>query len=62
MRHKRTSARLPRGAPAVSRRGLTTAENGRRREGQYFSVGTITLRDSIIMIPRVASPITVQAP
>ena len=28
--------------------------------GIYFSVGTITLHDSIIMIPRVASPITVQ--
>jgi len=28
--------------------------------GIYFSVGTITLQDSIIMIPRVASPITVQ--
>jgi Flp pilus assembly protein TadG len=27
--------------------------------GIYFSVGTITLHDSIIMIPRVASPITV---
>src|SRR5579871_197847 len=28
--------------------------------GLYFSVSTMTLRDSIIMIPRVASPITVQ--
>jgi Flp pilus assembly protein TadG len=28
--------------------------------GIYFSVGTINLHDSIIMIPRVASPITVQ--
>jgi Flp pilus assembly protein TadG len=28
--------------------------------GIYFSVGPITLHDSIIMIPRVASPITVQ--
>jgi Flp pilus assembly protein TadG len=28
--------------------------------GIYFSVGTLTLHDSIIMIPRVASPITVQ--
>ena len=28
--------------------------------GIYFSVGTITLHDSIMMIPRVASPITVQ--
>jgi Flp pilus assembly protein TadG len=28
--------------------------------GIYFSVGTITLNDSIIMIPRVATPITVQ--
>jgi Flp pilus assembly protein TadG len=28
--------------------------------GLYFPVGTITLHDSIIMIPRVASPITVQ--
>jgi Flp pilus assembly protein TadG len=28
--------------------------------GLYFSVGPITLHDSIIMIPRVASPITVQ--
>ena len=28
--------------------------------GIYFSVGTMTLHDSIIMIPRVASPITVQ--
>jgi Flp pilus assembly protein TadG len=28
--------------------------------GIYFSVGVITLHDSIIMIPRVASPITVQ--
>jgi Flp pilus assembly protein TadG len=28
--------------------------------GIYFSVGSITLHDSIIMIPRVASPITVQ--
>ena len=28
--------------------------------GLYFSVGTMTLHDSIIMIPRVASPITVQ--
>jgi hypothetical protein len=28
--------------------------------GIYFSVGAITLHDSIIMIPRVASPITVQ--
>jgi Flp pilus assembly protein TadG len=28
--------------------------------GIWFSVGTITLQDSIIMIPRVASPITVQ--
>jgi len=28
--------------------------------GIYFSVGTITLQDSIIMIPRVATPITVQ--
>ena len=28
--------------------------------GIYFSVGTINLYDSIIMIPRVASPITVQ--
>jgi Flp pilus assembly protein TadG len=27
--------------------------------GIYFSVGTITLHDSIIMIPRVASPINV---
>jgi len=27
--------------------------------GIYFSVGTMTLHDSIIMIPRVASPITV---
>ena len=27
--------------------------------GIYFSVGTITLHDSIIMIPRVASPIKV---
>jgi Flp pilus assembly protein TadG len=27
--------------------------------GIYFSVGSITLHDSIIMIPRVASPITV---
>ena len=29
--------------------------------GIYFSVGAITLHDSIIMIPRVASPITVQS-
>jgi Flp pilus assembly protein TadG len=28
--------------------------------GIYFSVGAMTLHDSIIMIPRVASPITVQ--
>jgi Flp pilus assembly protein TadG len=28
--------------------------------GIYFTVGTITLHDSIMMIPRVASPITVQ--
>jgi Flp pilus assembly protein TadG len=28
--------------------------------GIYFSVGSMTLHDSIIMIPRVASPITVQ--
>ena len=28
--------------------------------GIWFSVGTITLHDSIVMIPRVASPITVQ--
>jgi Flp pilus assembly protein TadG len=28
--------------------------------GIYFAVGTMTLHDSIIMIPRVASPITVQ--
>ena len=28
--------------------------------GIYFAVGTINLHDSIIMIPRVASPITVQ--
>ena len=28
--------------------------------GIYFSVGTFTLHNSIIMIPRVASPITVQ--
>jgi Flp pilus assembly protein TadG len=28
--------------------------------GIYFSVGTMTLHDSIVMIPRVASPITVQ--
>jgi Flp pilus assembly protein TadG len=28
--------------------------------GIYFSVGTLTLHDSIIMIPRVASPITAQ--
>lgn len=28
--------------------------------GIWFSVGTMTLHDSIIMIPRVASPITVQ--
>jgi Flp pilus assembly protein TadG len=28
--------------------------------GLYFSVGSMTLHDSIIMIPRVASPITVQ--
>ena len=28
--------------------------------GIWFSVGSITLHDSIIMIPRVASPITVQ--
>jgi Flp pilus assembly protein TadG len=28
--------------------------------GIWFSVGTITLHDSIIMIPRVATPITVQ--
>jgi Flp pilus assembly protein TadG len=28
--------------------------------GIYFSVGTFNLHDSIIMIPRVASPITVQ--
>jgi Flp pilus assembly protein TadG len=28
--------------------------------GLYFSVGTMTLHDSIFMIPRVASPITVQ--
>jgi Flp pilus assembly protein TadG len=28
--------------------------------GIYFSVGTMTLHDSIMMIPRVASPITVQ--
>jgi hypothetical protein len=28
--------------------------------GIYFSVAPITLHDSIIMIPRVASPITVQ--
>jgi Flp pilus assembly protein TadG len=28
--------------------------------GIYFSVGSFTLHDSIIMIPRVASPITVQ--
>jgi Flp pilus assembly protein TadG len=28
--------------------------------GIYFSVGPMTLHDSIIMIPRVASPITVQ--
>jgi len=28
--------------------------------GIWFSVGAITLHDSIIMIPRVASPITVQ--
>jgi Flp pilus assembly protein TadG len=28
--------------------------------GIYFPVGTITLHDSIMMIPRVASPITVQ--
>jgi Flp pilus assembly protein TadG len=28
--------------------------------GIYFSVGQMTLHDSIIMIPRVASPITVQ--
>lgn len=28
--------------------------------GLYFSVGAMTLHDSIIMIPRVASPITVQ--
>jgi Flp pilus assembly protein TadG len=28
--------------------------------GIYFAVGSITLHDSIIMIPRVASPITVQ--
>jgi Flp pilus assembly protein TadG len=28
--------------------------------GLYFSVSTMTLHDSIIMIPRVASPITVQ--
>jgi len=28
--------------------------------GIYFSVGTIDLHDSIIMIPRVASPITVE--
>ena len=28
--------------------------------GIYFSVSTMTLHDSIIMIPRVASPITVQ--
>jgi Flp pilus assembly protein TadG len=28
--------------------------------GIYFSVSSITLHDSIIMIPRVASPITVQ--
>jgi Flp pilus assembly protein TadG len=28
--------------------------------GIYFSVGTMNLHDSIIMIPRVASPITVQ--
>ena len=27
--------------------------------GIYFAVGTMTLHDSIIMIPRVASPITV---
>ena len=29
--------------------------------GIWFSVGAITLHDSIIMIPRVASPITVQS-
>jgi len=29
--------------------------------GLYFSVGATTLHDSIIMIPRVASPITVQS-
>ena len=29
--------------------------------GIYFSVGSITLHNSIIMIPRVASPITVQS-
>jgi Flp pilus assembly protein TadG len=29
--------------------------------GIYFSVGSITLHDSIIMIPRVASPITVES-
>jgi Flp pilus assembly protein TadG len=28
--------------------------------GLYFAVGTMTLHDSIMMIPRVASPITVQ--
>jgi Flp pilus assembly protein TadG len=28
--------------------------------GIYFTVGTMTLHDSIMMIPRVASPITVQ--
>lgn len=28
--------------------------------GIYYSVGTMTLHDSIIMIPRVAAPITVQ--
>jgi hypothetical protein len=28
--------------------------------GIYFAVGAMTLHDSIIMIPRVASPITVQ--
>jgi len=28
--------------------------------GLYFAVSTMTLHDSIIMIPRVASPITVQ--
>jgi hypothetical protein len=28
--------------------------------GLYFSVATMNLHDSIMMIPRVASPITVQ--